>query len=191
MDADEDWDFNERFDLVHTRAMNGFCLKSWPHFYEQAFAHMQPGGWVENQEFDLIFCSDDKSLPEDGALRRWSTLWNQGIQNLGLTARCYPEEMKIAMQNAGFVNVHIRSYKAPISPWPKDPRLRQAGTFFLSGFIEGISGMSYKVLQGGMELSREELEVLLMEVRNEARTKSVHAYLPVYVIARTRFAKCC
>lgn len=23
MDADEEWDFNERFDLVHTRLMNG------------------------------------------------------------------------------------------------------------------------------------------------------------------------
>lgn len=49
MDADEDWDFSERFDLIHTRLMNGFSIKSWPFFYQQAFAHMRPGGWVENQ----------------------------------------------------------------------------------------------------------------------------------------------
>lgn len=70
MDADEDWDFTTRFDFVHTRGMNGFAIQSWPHFYRQAFEHMQPGGWVENQEFDMAYLSDDGTIPEDGALRR-------------------------------------------------------------------------------------------------------------------------
>ena len=187
MDADDDWDFSESFDLVHTRGMNGYGLKSWPHFYEQAFAHMKPGGWVENQEYDLLFCSDDNSIPADGALRRWAALWNQGIQNMGQSARCYPEEMRIAMMNAGFIDVHIRTYKMPIAPWPKDPRLRQAGAYFLTGFLEGISGMSYKVFLQGLEYTVEELEVLLMEVRNEAKLKSVHAYFPMCVTVPAPF----
>lgn len=177
--ADYDWNFSERFDLVHTRAMNGFCLKSWPHFYKEAFRHMQPGGWVENQEFDLKFCSDDGTIPADGALNRWATLWGQGMQNLGGTARCYPEEMKIQMHNAGFINVHIRAYKMPIAPWAKDRVYRQAGMYFLSGFCDGLAGMSYKVFLAGLGWTQEQMEVLLMEVRNEARLKSIHAYFPV------------
>ena len=52
MDADEPWDgYEERFDFIHTRLMNGFSIKSWPFFYQQAFASLEPGGWVENQEF--------------------------------------------------------------------------------------------------------------------------------------------
>lgn len=180
-DANEDWNFNERFDLVHTRGMNGFGVSSWPHFYEQAFAHMQPGGWVENQEFDLKFCSDDGTIPADGALNRWATFWNQGIQNQGLSARCYPEEMRIQMQEAGFINVHIRGYKLPVSPWARDRTYREAGMLFLSGFLDGLAGMSYKTFLGsdGLDWTQEQLEVLLMEVRKEVKLKSVHAYFPV------------
>lgn len=46
MDATEDWDFHMKFDFVHTRLMNGFSIRSWPHFYSQAFEHMKPGGYV-------------------------------------------------------------------------------------------------------------------------------------------------
>ncbi|KIW99910.1 uncharacterized protein Z518_10838 [Rhinocladiella mackenziei CBS 650.93] len=34
-DADEPWDFHNTFDLIHTRMMNGFSIKSWPFFYER------------------------------------------------------------------------------------------------------------------------------------------------------------
>jgi len=32
--------------------MNGFGVRSWPHFYHEAFLCLKPGGWVENQEFN-------------------------------------------------------------------------------------------------------------------------------------------
>ncbi|KAJ9628452.1 hypothetical protein H2203_002350 [Taxawa tesnikishii (nom. ined.)] len=82
MDADEPWDFSDRFDYVHTRLMNGFSIKSWPFFYAQAFAALQPGGWVENQEFEVRFGCDDDTLPDDSACVRWANLWNQGIERL-------------------------------------------------------------------------------------------------------------
>lgn len=179
MDADEDWDFHTKFDLVHTRLMNGFGVRSWPHFYRQAFEHLQAGGWVENQEFDLAFLSDDASVAEDGPLRRWSSLWNFGIERIGMSGRCYPDLMKQQMQEAGFVNVHVRPYKLPVAPWPKDKRLRQAGAFFLTGFLEGISGLSMKVFTNALDWSVEEMEVLLMEVRNECKMRRMHSYLPV------------
>ena len=47
--------------------MNGFSVKSWPKFYEQAKA----GGWVENQEFDLNFSSDDGTIPADNKAKEW------------------------------------------------------------------------------------------------------------------------
>lgn len=49
LDAEEDWSYGEnRFNLVHTRYMNGFGLKSWPHFYKEAFTCLKPGGWVSS-----------------------------------------------------------------------------------------------------------------------------------------------
>ena len=84
-----------KFDLVHTRLMNGFSVRSWPYFYAQAFKSMKPGGWVENQEFDLHFTADDGTMSEEGAVRRWENLWEEGIQKLGpMTSRCYPEVVR-------------------------------------------------------------------------------------------------
>jgi hypothetical protein len=36
-DAEGDWNFSERFELIHTRFMNGFSIRSWTRFYKQAF----------------------------------------------------------------------------------------------------------------------------------------------------------
>ena len=43
-DLEESWDMAKRFDLVHTRLMNGCSVKSWSLFYENAFLSMRPGG---------------------------------------------------------------------------------------------------------------------------------------------------
>lgn len=81
MDADEPWDgYEERFDFIHTRLMNGFSIKSWPFFYQQAFASLEPGGWVENQEFEVVFGCDDNSQLPDSPSVRWATLWNSTLR---------------------------------------------------------------------------------------------------------------
>lgn len=185
-DADEDWDMPGRFDLVHTRYMNGFSIRSWPRFYKQAFISMKPGGWVENQEFDLHWTSDDGSMPADGAFEKWQQLWEQGVESVGMTARCYPEVMKRQMEEAGFINVNIVPFKMPLGPWPKDKRLRQAGIYLYSSMYEGLSGLSLRVFTQMLGWSVEELEVLLALVRAEWKRKAMHIYVPMYV--RTVFS---
>ncbi|EME82346.1 uncharacterized protein MYCFIDRAFT_40393 [Pseudocercospora fijiensis CIRAD86] len=182
MDADEEWDFTNKFDFIHTRLMNGFSIKSWDHFYSEAFISLQPGGWVENQEFDLAFGSDDGTMRADGAVQRWEDLWNEGVGKFGLTGRCYPEQMKQKMEAAGFVNCAIKAFKIPVGPWPKDPRLRQAGLLYLVGLLEGVSGLSVRTFTMGLGWSVEEMEVLLMEVKREWKKKSIHSYTPLYIV---------
>lgn len=180
MDADEPWDgLEERFDFVHTRLMNGFSIKSWPLFYEQAFASLQPGGWVENQEFEVVFGCDDGSQPPDSPSVRWANLWNQGISNFGLTGRCFPELMKQQMEAAGFINVTWKFHRMPIGAWPKDKNLRQSGLFNLIGLLDGISGLSQKVFTHGLQWTIEEMEVLLMQVRDECKNRRIHSYFPM------------
>lgn len=179
MDADDDWDFDARFDLIHTRLMNGFSIKSWPFFYQQAFDSMQPGGWVENQEFGVDFTCDDGTQPVDSAVLRWQNLWNSGIANLGLTGHCYPEQMKQQMEDAGFINTSLKRYKMPVGPWAKDEHLKQAGFFNLIGMVEGVSGLSRATFIRGLGWTVDELEVLLMEVKKEWMNKRIHSYLPM------------
>lgn len=182
-DADEEWNYKEdRFDLVHTRFMNGFSLKSWPHCYRQAFACLKPGGWLESQEFDLKLMSDDDTIPQDSSLMRWTHLWNEGIGNFGMTGRCDPDELISQMQEAGFVNCQVLRFKMPIGPWPKDPQLKQAGLYQYYALAEGLHGMSVKVFDKGLGWSLDELEVLLAGARTELKSSRIHSYWPTFVI---------
>ena len=182
-DADEAWEYGgDRFDLVHTRFMNGFSIKEWPHFYKEAYKCLKPGGWVENQEFDCQVLSDDNTIPRNSKVQEWVRLWNDGIQVLGGTGRCDPEKMARQMNDEGFVNVGIRRYKMPIGPWPKNIRLKEAGKFGLVAITDGMQGLSAKVFTKGLGWSAEELEVFLVEVRAEFYRSTVHSYWPTFVI---------
>ena len=183
VDADENWEYgSNRFDLVHTRFMNGFSIKNWPHVYREAWTSLKPGGWVENQEFDCIVVSDDNSMPEDSKLAEWVRLWNQGIHMMGRTGRIDTEKMVADMRVAGFINITVKPYKMPIGPWPKDPRLKEAGLYGLMAVLGGMQGLSMKVFVNGLGWTVEELEVYLIEVRKELKRGHMHAYWPAYII---------
>jgi SAM-dependent methyltransferase len=181
-DLEEPWEMPERFDLVHTRLMNGFSVKSWPKFYEQAFLALKAGGWVENQEFDLNFSSDDDTIPADSKVKEWEALWNQAVESVGMTGRCDPQKMAEQMKEAGFINVTVRGYKMPLGPWPKDKRLRESGQYNLVGVSEGLTGLSIRVFTQILGWSVEEMEMLLTQVRAEWRKRTIHSYLPIWVV---------
>ncbi len=110
---------------------------------------------------------------------RWADLWNQGISKFGLTGRCYPQVMKEQMEAAGFINVTTRFYRMPIGAWPKDKALRQSGLFNVIGLLDGLSGLSQRVFTRGLEWTIEEMEVLLMQVRDECKNRRIHTYFPM------------
>ncbi len=181
-DLEEPWEMPERFDLVHTRLMNGFSVKSWPTFYEQAFLALKAGGWVENQEFDLNFSSDDGTIPANSKMKEWEALWNQAVESVGMTGRCDPQKMAEQMKDAGFTNITVREYKMPLGPWPKDKRLRESGQYNLVGISEGLTGLSIRVFTQILGWSVEEMEVLLAQVRAEFRKRTIHSYFPIWVV---------
>lgn len=179
MDADETWEgFEQRFDFVHTRLMNGFSIRSWPFFYEQAFASLEPGGWVENQEIDIHFACDDETLPGASAYVQWAHLWNAGIAKFGLTGRCYPRQMKQQMEDAGFINIRVESFRMPVGPWAEEEHLREAGQLNQMGLYEGLSGFSQKAFTQGLGWSMEKMEAFLVKVRQECRDSCRHNYFP-------------
>lgn len=98
---------------------------------------------------------------------------------MGLTGRCYPDRMKEQMEASGFVDVSIRFVRVPIGVWVKDKQLRQSGLFSLVGLTDGLSGLSQRVFVHGLGWSIEEMEVLLMQVRQDCRNRKFHAYWPM------------
>lgn len=178
-DADEEWTFRQEFDLVHTRVMNDTSLKDWPHFYREAFKVLQPGGWMESQEFSYKHYSDDHSLPPGTNIARWEALWTEGIRKLGLQGHCDPDLVMSQMRDAGFINVTRINFKMPIGAWPKDRTLRQAGKLGWLNLYEGFYGLSVKVYTQLLGWTVEELQVLLAMCREELNRKDIHAYWPM------------
>jgi SAM-dependent methyltransferase len=180
MDAEDVWEgFEQNFDLIHTQFMNGVSIRSWDFFYQQALLSLVSHGWVENQEVDMSFRCDESSPPADSAYMRWAELWNEGLENLGLTGRCYPERMEEKMKSMGFINVRTHFYRLPVGSWPIEDWQKEAGALNLKALLDGISGLSLKVFLHGSKWRREELEILLMQVRQELTTCCLHLYIPM------------
>lgn len=178
-DADEEWTFHQKFDLIHTRVMNDTSLKDWPHFYREAFNATKPGGWVESQEFSYKRYSDDGSLPADSRIAYWEDLWTEGINKVGLKGHCDPDLVMQQMLDAGFVNVTRLNFKMPIGPWAKNPTMKEAGLYGYVNLMDGFHGLSVKVFTQSLGWTVEELEVLLAECRQELRRKDIHGYWPM------------
>ena len=181
-DAEDEWTFSQPFDLIHTRIMIDFTLKSWPTFFNKAYEHLSPGGWVECQEFDFHRQSDDDTIKPDSRVKYWEEQVTVAFNRIGMTGCCNPELTMQQMRNAGFTNIQCRNFKLPIGPWAKDPRLKEAGTFGLVNLLEGMQGLSAKLFTDVPGWDAEQLDALITECRQELRQKRVHGYYPIYVI---------
>lgn len=191
LDAEESWGYAaNRFDLIHTRFMNGISLKSWPHFYAEAMTCLKPGGWVENQEFDLQYVCDDNSIPENSKMQEWVELWNRGAEMGGFTGRCYPHRMAQHMREAGLVNVEVKNFMMPVGPWPRDRSLNEAGTYGLVAMHDGLHGLSVKVFTNFLGWTIEDLEVFLTAAKAEMMNRSIHAYWPAVSAETSRLSMC-
>ena len=126
-DCESPWAYDEPFDFVFSRYM---CtsVRDWPKLLKQAFDNIKPGGFVEFQDFDMLFYSEDGTLRENSNAQRWIRMIVDANRQAGREPSPGPK-LEGWMRGAGFVNVVPKRYKVPIGPWAKDAL--QVG-FFLS-----------------------------------------------------------
>lgn len=104
---------------------------------------MKPGGWVEQVEISSVSRSDDDSIPHGGALEKWTGLYDQIGEKLGITFRAAEVSFQ-SIKDAGFVNVTERIVKVPVGTWPKDKRLKAWGEWFHFFVLEGLEGFGLR-----------------------------------------------
>jgi hypothetical protein len=141
-----------------------------------SYRHLKPGGYLELACVWPVPKCDDKTLPEDCAYVEVC----RTFQAIGAKIKADPDaplHFHTYMQEAGFVNVHQSLFKIPTSPWPKDPRLKRVGAMELMNLMEGAQGFLLRGYTKEFNRSREELEMLLMEMRKELTTQRYHSYV--------------
>ena len=193
---EKEWTYNSKFDFVVSRYMCG-SISDWPQHVKRIHEYadltnfpapwtdyllslsrnLAPGGWVELQDYDLKYVSDDGTLTPDHDLYKWNHLFLAGLESINRTAR--PGAMlRSYAEAAGFINIREVKFKMPLGSWPKDPELKQIGMMNLVQVLDGLEAFSLKTLEA-MGWSPVEIEVFLASVRQEIKSNQCHSYQPL------------
>src|SRR5690349_2504123 len=84
-DLEQDWVYppNSRFDYIHQRSLSG-SIADWSRLYRQVLSFLEPGGWLEIQESEVWFYSQNPGgLPADSAIAEWQKLVDEASLVLG------------------------------------------------------------------------------------------------------------
>lgn len=141
--------------------------------------NLTPGGYAELQDVDVFIRSDDNTLTEDHALRKWGLLLDKAAKEHG-TPFMDTNRFKPLMAEVGFVDIKEKPFKWPINRWPKDKRFKELGEWSklnTEGLLEGLSMALFTRCLGW---TAEEVSVFLVDVRKDLNDPKIHAYWSMY-----------
>ncbi|KAF2727590.1 S-adenosyl-L-methionine-dependent methyltransferase [Polyplosphaeria fusca] len=180
-DVTLDWTYpDEHFDFIHIRELFG-CIPDWDFFFQQAYAHTKPGGWIEIVEHSVQPTADDDTMGPDHFYHRWGDTVVEMGEIFGKSFTIW-NEAKERLEKAGFVDVVEVTYQWPMNGWAQDKKLKNIGRWNQLRLHQGIEGFMLRLLTqvGGWSVARA--QVFLAEMRRELKSTKTHAYLPGTVV---------
>ena len=175
-DIEAEWTYNEPFDFIHARYLSA-SVEDWPKLMAQCFTHTKPGGWVEFQDFDYFYFSDDGSLTQDHAISQWIRLLQHASLDLRKKDACPGPKLYNYMKDAGFVNMKQEVFRIPIGPWPANKDLKRIGEWNRLQLMEGMEAFSIYLLVKVLGWSMEEMQVMVAKVRQNIMDRKIHAQM--------------
>ncbi|KAH4964841.1 hypothetical protein HBI82_025990 [Parastagonospora nodorum] len=188
-DACSEWTYPpNHFDFIHIRGLTG-CVKDWPHMYAQVYAHLAPGAWFEQLEFEIRTNADPASgRHADQIVAAFSdSVIDVGERLTGMTFKIV-EQMAALLPQAGFVDVHEERFIWPIGAWPKDPHLKDLGRWGERNWSEGIEGWVMALYTRLLGWTYAEVQAFVKDFRSVIKNRGNHFYHEVRcVYARKPF----
>lgn len=175
-DCTREWIFHHPFDLIHTRAMVA-AIKDWDHLFEQAYANLKPGGYIECQELTFpVKCMTPGVTAANSPFMRWSELFFEAADRTGLDA-AGPRHLAPKLQQAGFVDINLKTHKWPVGKWAKGSKFKLLGRYVSEDLQDALPSLSLRLFTRILNWSRDEVEVFLAECRRESKRKDRHYYI--------------
>ncbi|KAF2672387.1 S-adenosyl-L-methionine-dependent methyltransferase [Microthyrium microscopicum] len=171
--VETDWVHEETYDFIHSRAMVA-ALKDWPGFIQQAFDHLNPGGYLEMQ--DVSFPTGCNN-PEDEAISRvrdYGDVMLEAGKRIGLDFEA-PEKWREWLEAAGFVDIHMKWVNWPIGPWAKHQKNKILGRFTYLDFYDAIEAAGPLVI-AALGKTQEEVQTLIDDSRAEFKAQKIRLY---------------
>ncbi|KAF9768162.1 hypothetical protein IL306_014570 [Fusarium sp. DS 682] len=177
-DIDDEWTYSEPFDYIHSRMMN-VAVKNWPDYVRKVFDNLAPGGYAEFQDVDSVMQSDDNTLTDDHALRKWGVLLAQAARKHG-THLIELNRLGDLMTEVGCVEVEEKQFKWPTNRWPKEKKSKELGEWSNLNTSDLLEGLSMALFTRFLGWTPEEVRVFLIDVRKDLNNPKVHAYWSMY-----------
>ncbi len=144
-DVSLEWTFPENhFDFIHIRELFG-CIPDWDFFFQQAYNHTKPGGYIEIVEHSVQPISDDDTMGPDHFYHTWGDVVIEMGERFGKSFTIW-EESAERIRRAGFVDVVVCNYKWPMNGWPKESKSKNIGRWNQLRLMDGVEGFMLRLL---------------------------------------------
>jgi hypothetical protein len=175
-DADDDWVYPHPFSYIHGRLM-AFAFADPLSIFRKAFAALHPGGYFEMQDLCTPIRSFDDSL-SGSAMIKCSNLIIEACQKRGIDLTI-PKRYKEMMESVGFVDVKEVVFEWPIGTWAKSEYHKKIGAWFKRDMEVGVEGIVMGLFTRILGMSKEDVAVMVGEVKRDMNDKRIHAYEPL------------
>ncbi|RKK23540.1 hypothetical protein BFJ68_g17274 [Fusarium oxysporum] len=177
-DATQPWTWPEHtLDFVHIRFLNG-AIKDWHALFREAYRCCKPGGYVESGEFDPRYYCDDGTADGVDVIETWNSVFEMGAQKLGYSFTVIEDNLQeTGISNAGFQDINVVAYKAPVGAWAKDQKLAEIGRFTQLTLENDMEGYTLFLWTNVLGWPKDEYQIFLMSMRKVLRnTANIHIY---------------
>ncbi|KAK8011077.1 methyltransferase domain-containing protein [Apiospora arundinis] len=178
-DIETDWECHMQSDLVHLERVAPY-LRRPKDLLAKILANLRPGGWVEIEDMQTQFFSDDARVPPENGCAYAAQVFNKSQkEKFGFdldTAWNMPE----ALREAGFVNVRQVMYKTPVGPWPDHPRGKWIGYLLQSALRQVMEPLSLRPLQA-LGLSQSDISAIVHDFERDVSDTSLHMWMPMTI----------
>ncbi|KAG7051695.1 methyltransferase domain-containing protein [Colletotrichum scovillei] len=180
-DVESPWVNSKKYDFIFCRDMAA-SLADWPKLMERIYENVNPGGWVEFQDFNLRYTSDDGSYTEQHQTSKWSELFFDACKRINREANPGPKLEDWVRETGDYVNITHQKFKIPVGDWPKDPYYKELGMINLMQILDGLEAFTLRLFTGVLGWTKEEVIVLLADVRRELKSRTFHPYMEYFVV---------
>ncbi|KAJ5124011.1 uncharacterized protein N7515_007836, partial [Penicillium bovifimosum] len=168
------------FDLVHSRLLaTGINRSRWPSYLHDIVRVLKPGGWVQMVEIYYNVQSDNGSITDEHALRRWSTQYLRSLEDKKDLR--VGTKLRTILTEAGLVEVDAKMIPLPLSAWSTDPRMQEIGRHNRGNIHQLLRSLALYPLTQRLHMSAAAFDSLINEAQQEAADPRLKAYFPLYV----------
>jgi hypothetical protein len=175
-DAEDDW-IGAPYDYIHIRMLSG-AIKDWPALLAKAFNHLNPGGWIEVTEFEVLVHSYNNTLDRAPIIQKWQKGLKEAAAKFGRRMDV-AVHLKEWITEANFADVVEHKATVPTGTWPEDKDMKILGTYQLMNMLEAASAYGQAHFTRVLGWSAAEYEVLSANVRTSLKDSKLQLYSDV------------